>query len=86
MVVIIKIINSRSHNPIEDVKVCLDQQGRHVEAATDGEGSVRFSGLPEGKWKVKVRHKDYRPYTKNHIFKDNTETVIQIQKAWAWSA
>jgi len=86
MVIVIRIINSRSHEPIKNVKVKLDQQGRHLEAKTNEDGCVRFNGLPRGKWKVKVRNLDYRPYTKNHIFEDNTETIIQVQKAWAWSA
>lgn len=79
----VKIIlqEKKSRRPIPFVWVKLLGEKRNFVDDTNLRGVAEFEAIPEGKYTMKIRSADYRPYTATHYLSSNSIVEIKLDKA-----
>lgn len=77
MAVKVIVKNKRTKRPIPFVMVQIIGKEDYYEDDTDINGVADFSGddIKTGKYKIKVRSFDFRPYTETHYIINNSYTI-----------
>lgn len=64
---------------IENMELC---EGICEVASTDMVGLAEFNTISDNKYNIKIRHKDYRPYTERMYISRNSIININLNKAF----
>lgn len=68
--------------PVKFVLVRIESATLSEVDDTDGNGLAEFDTIRDGKYNVKIRHKDFRPYTEKMFISRNSIINIKLQKAF----
>ena len=71
-----------SRAPIPFVLVRIESMSNSWVDDTDTNGVAEFEGIVDGKYNIKIRHKDYRPYTEKTYISRNSIITIKLHKAF----
>ena len=64
------------------VSVRIESGGFSSADCTNNMGMAEFDDIPDGKYVMKIRHKDYRPYTEKMFISRNSIINIKLHKAF----
>lgn len=80
----VNVIVSEKHTkkPIPLVLVRIESGTNSYVDDTNARGIAEFQGIPDGKYNVKIRHKDYRPYTEKMFISRNSIININLHRAY----
>lgn len=82
MAVKIIVIEKLTKKPIVDVLVRIESMGLSENDYTDNKGIAEFDKIVDGKYNIKIRHRDYRPYTEKMFISRHSIINIKMQKAF----
>lgn len=68
--------------PIQNVLVRIESGSLSENDYTDSEGIADFDTIVDGKYIVKIRHPNYRPYTEKMFISRNSLINIKLQRAY----
>ncbi len=68
--------------PIPFVLVRIENAFESWVDDTDMDGIAEFEGIKDGKYNIKIRHADYRPYTEKTYISRNSIINIKLHKAF----
>ena len=82
MAVKIIVLEKGTKKPLEAVMVRIEGGIENYYADTDNNGLAEFEGISDGKYNIKIRHKDYRPFTEKTYISRNSIINISMHKAF----
>ena len=82
MTVNVIVTEKLTRKPIPFVLVRIESGANSYTDDTNIRGIAEFQGIPDGKYNVKIRHKDYRPYTEKMFISRNSIINIKLHKAF----
>lgn len=82
MAVKIIVLEKLTRKPLIDVLVRVEGGVISETDYTDSKGIAEFDKLVDGKYNVKIRHRDFRPYTEKMFISRNSIINIKMQKAF----
>lgn len=71
-----------NNRPIPFILVRLESPEITYADSTDMGGKAEFVIISEGKYRIKLRHKNYRPFTEKVDINRNSILEITLQKAY----
>jgi hypothetical protein len=75
------VVDRDKDTPIPFVLVRLESPDLSVVDDTDMYGVADFN-IPEGKYQIKIRHNNYRPYTEKMYLTRNHILEIRLHRAY----
>ncbi len=82
MVLKIIVKEKNTKKPIQFVLVRIENVIESYVDDTDTKGIAEFEGIRDGKYNVKIRSKDYRPFTERMYLSRNSIVNIKLHKAF----
>jgi len=82
MTVKIYVKDKTTKTPVRFVSVRIESMNLSEADDTDGDGIAEFDTIVDGKYNIKIRHADYRPYTEKMFISRNSVITIKLQRAW----
>jgi len=82
MVLKINIKEKVTEKPIQFVLVRIENMTESYVDDTDLYGVAEFKDIRDGKYNIKIRSKDYRPFTEKMYLSRDSIVNIKLQKAF----
>ena len=84
MTVKIQVIENDTNIPIGHALVELIGKEKDITKSgyTNNSGWIEFSNIEDGKYIVKIRHADYRPFTRTRYLSRNSMLEIKLDKGY----
>lgn len=82
MAVQIQVLDKATRKPVENVLVRIESGQLSETDYTNSAGVAEFDTITDGKYIVKIRHPNYRPYTEKMFISRNSIINIKLQRAY----
>lgn len=82
----IYVRDKTTREPVRNALVRVESGSLSESDYTELKGLAEFDTITDGKYIVKVRHSDYRPYTEKMFISRNSLITIKLQRAYDYSS
>ncbi|MCP4762574.1 MAG: carboxypeptidase-like regulatory domain-containing protein [archaeon] len=82
MTVNVIVYEKLTKKPVPFVIVRIESGKNSYTDDTNIRGIAEFQGIHDGKYNIKIRHKDYRPYTEKMFISRNSIINIGLHQAF----